>query len=53
MLTLIEGENQLPNWSLSAEEIRSVKGFEELTNDEVNKVINSLVRLAIIAYNAS
>ncbi len=52
MITSVTGDFECPSWSLTPDQIRSFEGLESLTNDQAEKIIESLVRLAVIAYNA-
>jgi hypothetical protein len=45
-----DGLNQ-ENTRLTIEELRKFKGFEDLTENEANEIIESLFQLAIIGYN--
>ena len=44
-------ENEISEWRLTVEELKSCHGFEGITEEQADEVIDSLVRLAIIAYN--
>jgi hypothetical protein len=46
-----EGQYKTPNWSLTAQELRSYKGYENVSDEEAERVIETLVRLAVIVYN--
>ena len=48
-----EKENQTPEWSLTPDELRSQIGFENLTDVQAEQIIETLVRLTLIAYNAN
>lgn len=53
MFTAFKGDNEAPDWSLTPNELRSHKGLECLTDAQAEKIIVTLVRLALIAYNVS
>jgi hypothetical protein len=41
-----------PNWALTVDEVKSLKEFDKLAIDDIKNIIDTLVRLAIISYNA-
>jgi len=41
------------DWSMTVEELRRFKQFENISEEEGEKVIDSLVQLAIIAYESN
>lgn len=47
----VEDENEISQWRLTAKELQTCKGFEDITKEQAEEVIDTLVRLAIIAYN--
>ena len=47
-----EKEYQTPEWSLTPDELRSQIGFENLTDVQAEQIIETLVRLTLIANNA-
>ena len=53
MYTEYEDENEISNWKLNVEELRKMNGFGLYADDELESIIVSLVKLAIIGYNGS
>ncbi len=51
MIKNIDSEENT-SWVLTPAELRADKKFESLSDDEAKHIIDSFVRLAIIAYNA-
>jgi hypothetical protein len=47
-----EWQYKTPNWSLTAEELKSYKGYENVSDEEAERVIETLVRLAVIVYHS-
>jgi len=41
-----------PNWALTIDELKSHHGFENVTEEKAKEIIESMMRLALIAYNA-
>jgi hypothetical protein len=51
MFNEIDDERSISNWKLTEKEIKSVAGFEDLSTEETEAVIDTLVNLALITYN--
>ncbi len=51
MSTIATEERTLPEWALTTEEFRLHAGFEDYSDDQAAYVIDTLVRLAIIAHH--
>ena len=51
MIYDIDDERSKSNWKLTETELKSVNGFEDITPDEAEAVIDTLVNLALITYN--
>ena len=50
MKELNEGNSS--EWRLTIDEIRSCKGFEDITDEEAENIIDTLVKLSIVAYES-
>ena len=44
-------EDNSSNWRLTVKELRRCKGFENITDEEGEKVIDNLVQLSLISFN--
>lgn len=53
MLEINDGDESVLGWSITPAELRSQEKFKSLTDAEAEHIITSLVRLAVIAYNAN
>jgi hypothetical protein len=50
MFNLNDEENEVSKWKLSEKELKSITGFENITSEEADEIINTLAQLALIAY---
>ncbi len=50
MFNLNDEENEVSKWKLSEKELKSITGFENVTSEEADEIINTLAQLALIAY---
>lgn len=50
MSTIDADERTFPEWALSIEEFKLHAGFENFSDEQATDVIDTLVRLAIIAH---
>lgn len=46
MFNVLDNENEISEWKLTENEIRSVAGFDNLSEDEISAVMNFLISLA-------
>ena len=53
MVDFKECDETTPSWSITPAELKSQKRFETLSDAEAEEIISSLVRLALVAYNAN
>ena len=50
MFNLNDEGNEVSKWKLSEKELKSITGFENMTSEEADEIINTLAQLALIAY---
>lgn len=50
MLNVLDDENEISNWKLTEQELKSINGFENVTSEDAEMIINTLVQLTLIAY---
>lgn len=50
MFNLNDEDNEVSKWKLSEKELKSITGFENITSEEADEIINTLAQLALIAY---
>ena len=50
MFNVLDDENEVTGWKLTEKEIKSIHGFENITSEEAEEVINTIAQLALIAY---
>ena len=46
MFNVLNDENEVSEWKLTEKEIKTVAGFENLSEEEINAVLNFLIALA-------
>jgi hypothetical protein len=46
MFNVLDDENEVSGWELTEKEIKSVAGFDNLSKEEINAVLNFLIALA-------
>ena len=51
MFNNVEDENEISKWKLTENELRMIKGYENISSQEAENLINTIVQLAIVAYN--
>ena len=50
MLNVLDDENEVSKWKLTEKEFKSISGFENITTEEAEEVINAIAQLALVAY---
>lgn len=50
MFNVLDEENEVSEWKLTEKEFKSISGFENITSEEAEEVINTIAQLALIAY---
>lgn len=50
MFNVLDDENEVSGWKLTEKELKSISGFENITSEEAEEVINTIAQLALIAY---
>lgn len=50
MFNDFEDENEIPKWRLTNKELKSCQGFDDMTGDQLDDIIDSLVQLALVGY---
>lgn len=50
MFNILDEENEVSKWKLTKDELKSISGFENITSEEAEEVINTIAQLALIAY---
>jgi len=43
-------DDEASEWKLTENEIKSISGFENITTEEAEDIINTIAQLALIAY---
>ncbi len=46
MFNVLDDENEVSGWKLIEKEIKSIEGFDNLSKEEINEVLNFLIALA-------
>ena len=52
MKRLKNGDDELQEWSLTAEKIRSVAGYENTTDEDIELIIRTFTLLALAFYES-
>lgn len=47
---MFNDENEVSNWKLTEQELKSLSGFENINSEEAEDIINTIAQLALIAY---
>jgi len=50
MFNVLDDENEVSKWKITEKEFKSISGFENITSEEAEEVINTIAQLALIAY---
>ena len=50
MFNELDDENEVSKWKLTEKELKSLSGFENISSEEAEKIINTLAQLALITY---
>lgn len=53
MFNVLDEENEVSKWKLTENELKSISGFENVTTEEAEEVINTIAQLALIAYKCT
>lgn len=51
MFNNVDDENEISKWKLTEKELKSIKGYENVSSEEADNIINTVVQLALLAYN--
>lgn len=50
MFNDFNNENEVSKWKLTENELKSISGFENISSEEAEEVINTIAQLALLAY---
>jgi hypothetical protein len=53
MFNILDDEHEVSEWKLTENELKSISGFENITSEEAEEVINAIAQLALIAYKCN